>query len=83
MAWMAQQPCLISGEPEATTHHVRFCGSPKNDRRCIRLAWRYHLENFGPTSIEKLGKAKWQALHGVDIEAAISDYNRRFDALTP
>ena len=29
-------------------------------------------------SIEKLGKAKWQALHGVDIEAQISKYQRNY-----
>lgn len=59
-------------------HHVRKCGSPKDDRRTLPLAPEYHLHDFGPESIERLGKAKFEALHGVNLEAAIVAYNELF-----
>ena len=43
LAWMATLPCFITGEFPATTHHVRFCGSPKDDHRTIRLVARLHM----------------------------------------
>lgn len=79
LAWMATQPCMISGRP-ATVHHVRFCGSPKDDRRTLPLAPEYHMIGFGSeTSIEALGKAKFEARYGVDIEAEIREYNERYE----
>jgi len=81
LAWIAQQPCMISGKP-ATVHHVRFCGSPKNDRRTLPLAPEYHQIQNGPyTSIEALGKKKFEARYGVDLEAAIVKYNEQFDLI--
>lgn len=82
LAWMATQPCLISGEMDATTHHVREYGSPKDDTRTIRLAWRYHLHGFSGKpnlSIEHLGKKKFEAAHGIVIEDEIAKYNRRYE----
>ena len=78
LAWMAAQPCLISGR-RATVHHVRFCGSPKDDRRTLPLAPEYHMIQQGPrTSIEALGKAKFERRYKVNIEAAIVAYNTRY-----
>ena len=68
----------VNGGITATVHHVRFCGSPKDDRRTLPMEAGYHQEQEGPESIEKLGKTKWQALHGVDIEAQISKYQRNY-----
>ena len=78
LAWMGAQLCMISGKL-ATLHHVRFCGSPKNDRRTLPLAPEYHEIQFGPESIEALGKAKFEALHAVNIEAAIAAYNEQYE----
>ncbi len=69
---------MISGR-RATVHHVRFCGSPKDDRRTLPLAPEYHLHDFGMESIERLGKAKFEALHGVDLEASIVAYNKLYE----
>jgi len=80
LAYMAAQPCMISGR-RATVHHVRRCGEPKNDRRTLPLAPEYHLIQHGPrTSIEALGKAKFEKRYGVDIEASIAKYNERYEA---
>jgi hypothetical protein len=69
---------MISGRP-ATCHHVRICGSARDDHRAIPLAPEYHLLQHGPkTSIEALGKAKFQERYGVDLEAAIAEYRRRY-----
>jgi hypothetical protein len=73
---------MIRGQG-ATVHHVRRFGEPKNDRRTVPLAPEYHLIQHGPrTSIEALGKAKFEALYGVDLEAKIVEYNRAYDYLS-
>lgn len=79
LAFMGEQPCMISGKP-ATVHHVRCCGSPKDDTRTLPLAPEYHLYQAGPMSIEALGKAKFEAVHGVNIEAAIAHYQALYAA---
>jgi len=82
LAWMATQPCIISGKP-ATVHHVRRFGEPKNDRRTLPLAPEYHMIGFGPhTSIEALGKAEFERRYGIDIEDAILRCNERYKAFT-
>ena len=79
LAWMASQPCMISGR-RATVHHVRRFGEPKKDRRTLPLAPEYHMIQHGPrTSIEGLGKAKFEARYGVDLEASILRYNERYE----
>lgn len=81
LAWLHGQVCLVSGRWPVTAHHVRENGSPKNDRRTLALIPLYHLIQADPKqteSIEALGKIKWQARHGVDIEASIAEYNRRY-----
>lgn len=78
LAWIGTQQCMISGKP-ATVHHVRFCGSSKNDRRTLPLAPEYHQIQNGPFSIESLGKRKFEARYGVNIEAKIVEYNERYE----
>lgn len=82
LAWMATLPCLVTGEFPATTHHYRFFGSPKNDRRTIRLVARLHMltnENPGIPCIERIGKQAFEKMYQIDIEAAIADYNRQYE----
>jgi len=78
MAWLAHQPGVIFGGRIVTIHHHRFCGSPKNDRQTLPIEWGYHTVQEGPTSIDALGKAKWEALHGVSIDAEITRYQSQY-----
>jgi hypothetical protein len=71
IAWCSTQPCCISGELPATTHHVREFGSPKNDHRVIRLAERFHLHDAGMLSIERLSKADFERTHLIRIETEV------------
>jgi hypothetical protein len=61
-----------------TFHHWRKNGSPKNDRRGFILCQGHHLHDFGPHSIERLGKDKWLEMFGIDPEAVMADYVARF-----
>lgn len=70
LEWAATQPCCVSGELSVTSHHVRFCGSPKDDTRIIRLAARYHMAGFGNLTIEH-GKRNFEEAYGVDIEEEV------------
>lgn len=86
LSWMAMQPCLVHGWGCGTAlgwltiHHVRDYGSPKNDRRTLRLCVTTHQQIASKTqSIEALGKDAWEKLHHVSIEAAIADYNSRYE----
>ncbi len=73
LAFIAAQPCCISGRP-ATVHHVRQFGSPRDDTRTIPLAPEFHLIQCGRYSIESMGKRNFEAHHGVDIEELVSQY---------
>lgn len=80
LAWMATQRCCITGEWPATTHHVRFCGSQKDDRRTIRLVDRLHMLTHAKPGVPcvEQGKDHFESFHGVDIEAEIAKANARY-----
>ena len=79
LAFIARQPCLICGR-RSTVHHVRECGSPKDDRRTLPLCPEHHLIQFGPrTSIEALGKKKFEKYHGVALNDEMERYGRVYD----
>lgn len=78
MEWAATQPCQITNELPATTHHVRFCGSPKNDTRIIRLVARLHMHGFGNLTIEH-GKANFEAAYGRRIEDLVLELQERYE----
>lgn len=61
-----------------TTHHVREFGSPKDDRKTIRLCEGHHLHDFGPYSIERIGKAAFEQRYGLSIQALIVYYNEAY-----
>lgn len=80
MAWLATQPPLVPGPGRMTIHHVRRYGEQKNDRRTVPLPASLHLIQDGPyTSIEALGKRKFEVMYGVDLEAAIIRYNEQYE----
>jgi hypothetical protein len=81
LAWMAQQPPMVGSGP-VTVHHVRRFGEPKDDRRTVPLPAEYHMHDFGPNAIERIGKAAFQELLGVDLETAIVVYNDAYERET-
>lgn len=78
LTWCATQPCCITHEIPATTHHIRFCGSPKNDRVVIRLVERLHLHDAGMLSIERLGKEAFEVEFGIDILTEAAKLRARY-----
>ncbi len=79
LKWCALQPCCVTNELPATTHHVRLFGSPRDDRRVIRLAARLHMHDFGMESIERLGKQAFELRHRIQIEAEIRKLRERYE----
>jgi hypothetical protein len=82
LRWCSKQPCCITGEYPATTHHVREFGSPKNDRRVIRLVARLHFHDAGMLSIERLAKVDFEMTHSVSIEAEIQKLRKLWRPVT-
>lgn len=80
--WLHEdQRCAVHGYGRCrdfTVHHVRFCGSPKNDRRALGLCAALHMQGFGAHSIEQLGKDAFEKVHGISIEAEIQRYNEDY-----
>lgn len=82
LEWMASQPCCVTGEWPATTHHVRSFGSRRDDARTIRLVARLHMlthEKPGQPCIERLGKQKFEERYGISIEAEIVKARERYE----
>lgn len=63
-----------------TTHHVREWGSPKDDRKTIRLCEGHHLHDFSMFSIERLGKVEFEQRTGLSIQALIVYYNEAYES---
>lgn len=82
--WQAMQPCCITGIWPATTHHVRFCGSPKDDTRTIRLIQSLHQLTHAEPGIPCIeqGKEKFEEFHGISIEAEIRKSQAAFERET-
>jgi hypothetical protein len=88
MEWLHTQPCCITGsrrEPglggHLTVHHVRFCGSPKDDTRAIPLLAYLHQLSFkrkGIVCIEE-GKEEFERAHGVLIGDLIRYHQGLFE----
>lgn len=43
LEFIAQQPCIVTGERPVTVHHVRRFGEPKDDTRTVPLVARLHM----------------------------------------
>lgn len=81
LEWIASLPCLVSGKRPVTVHHVRFFGSPRDDRRTVPLVASLHMrtnETPGLPCVER-GKKIFEAFWKVDLEDAIRIYNRLYD----
>lgn len=79
MEFARERGCILRKKHQCrgsiTFHHVRECGSPKNDRRGIGLCEAGHLHDAGQFSIERLGKEQWQTYWAVDLEQEIAALN--------
>ena len=85
LKWAATQPCCITGEHPATTHHVREYGSPKDDTKIIRLVARLHQKAaFDYTSsipcVED-GKEVFEEFHRVSINDEVRKLQLRYERL--
>ncbi len=79
LAWLHTQPCLVSNRSPVTVHHVRRFGEPKDDLRTVPLIAEYHLHEAGMWSVERIGKARFEAHFRVNFEQAIREYNQRYE----
>lgn len=80
LEWMSRQSCCVTGERPATVHHVRFCGSLKDDTRILPLVARLHMrtnERSGEPCIER-GKAVFEDFWDVDIEELVTKYQEMY-----
>ena len=80
LAWLHTQPCVVhrnfSCSRRLTVHHVKQCpGAQKDDTRGVPLCAEMHLHDFGMESIERLGRRKWEARFGIDLESEIRRLN--------
>jgi hypothetical protein len=78
MAWMhAHFGCLVAEHGfggcsgPATFHHVRNCGSVKDDRAGLILCFAHHQHDGGPESLERMGRTRWQAHFDIDIPTEV------------
>lgn len=60
-------------------HHVRFCGSPKDDTRGFGLCAKGHEIVWNSrTSIHALGKTKWEYQWNLSIECVIANLRKLY-----
>lgn len=86
LAWIHTQPCLLAlRNPDThrcngalTAHHVREVSAPKDDTRIVPLCVGAHLHDGSSVSVERLGRIRWQAFHGIDLTAEIANYQAMF-----
>ena len=74
LAWVASQPCIVTGLYHVTVHHVRRFGEPKNDHRTVPLVARLHMlthEEPDRPCVER-GKAIFERHWGVNLEGEIT-----------
>lgn len=61
-----------------TFHHVRFCGSPKDDRHGLILCEAHHfIQKDSKLSVEA-GKKLFEARYGVNLEAEAKAMYERY-----
>lgn len=87
LSFIATHGCLVEGKGSpcvgrVTVHHFRAYGSQTNDRMTLPLCQGHHQECYGPDSIEKLGKAAFQAKFGINLIFEITRLNEIYKAET-
>lgn len=89
MQWVAEQPCLVSGERGVTLHHVtgyadRMGRFSRSHRLIVPLRPEYHLIQHDPhqtLSVEALGHRGFYREHGIDLLAEARKLEARSVAL--
>lgn len=74
--WLAQQPCWITGRRPVTIHHVRFCGSLRDDNITLPLIAELHMLTAarpGYPCIEN-GKKVFEEFYHVSIDDGVRKY---------
>ncbi len=78
LEFIRQQPCLVCGETEGIdAHHVLErgqgkVGSKADDRRSVSLCREAHQQ------YHQLGRARFEEMHGLDLEVEIQRLNRLY-----
>ena len=70
--WVASQGCMICGK-NASVHHVREFGEPRNHFKTIPLCYDHHQ---GQNGIHFLGKYEWRKRFGSELDM-LEILNRR------
>lgn len=89
MQFVAEQPCLVSGEYGVTLHHVtgyadRIGRFSRSHRLIVPLRPEYHLIQHDPhqtLSVEALGHRGFYREHGIDLLAEARKLEARSIAL--
>lgn len=75
MAFVRKRGCILRSKHTChgivTFHHIRTCGSPKDDTRGIGLCCAGHLQAWSAWSIEQLGKLAFEAHWDINLEDEI------------
>jgi hypothetical protein len=87
MTFSRRRGCVLIGRRNhccsgpLTFHHIREYGSPRDDTKGFGLCAWSHLHTFNSkTSIEALGKTKWQAYWGVSIADILAQQRSAWEA---
>lgn len=74
LAWVLEQPCVVSGQYGVTKHHVT---AGRDGGRFSRSHWiavplirELHQHDHGKASVERLNHGGFFEEHGVDLEIA-------------
>ena len=83
LTWLRTRPCLICGATPSEVHHDRKMGSRADDRRTVPLCQPYgkpghHRE--GPDSVQVLGRAGFEARHGISMDVETVRYHEEWEA---
>lgn len=77
LAFIRQQPCLVSGCKarfvEAAHTGDRGLSQKASDRRAVPLCLFHH--QTGNQSYHRLGRRKFESVHGLDLEVLVSEFN--------
>lgn len=64
MEFVRQRKCILARKHNClfstTFHHLRTCGSPKDDTWGVGLCWYGHFKAWSENSVEALGKDKFE-----------------------
>ena len=82
IAWLHEQPCLVTGRRGVEAHHLTRLTPmnriTRNDRYAVPLAPDVH--NFGKFSVHRMGVTKFEAHWRTDLTAAAEWLFKQWEA---